>query len=565
MANIKFSAFTQKVVTGDVDFLVGYTGGDNVRISPAVFLGAYLPLAGGTMTGTTNHGDNVYSQWGTGTDFWMVHNGANTLFQNETGDLIISNNANNQDIQFKSDDGAGNQTLYYYLDGSIVRNRFPKDVYLEDDVKLLFGDATTPDLEIYHDASNSYITDTGTGSLKIGAANFHLMNAAHTEYMMTGTPDAGMILYYDNSTKFQTISAGVAVTGNVELPDGGQLQCGPLSGGDLKFYWDTTDGNIINKTGHLYIKNQANDKDIIFESDDGSGGDTPYFFLDGGTSETNDLITTFPDYSSLCFGDGRDFKIYHDTTDTTLKNQTGHLYIINTSDDKNIYFQTDDGGGGVTTYIKVDGLSEYTQFDKAARFMDNVHLQFGNSNDAGIYHNGTDMIVTNYSTDGDMNFRADNGAGSVTNYFWLDGGIELTRFSKGVNFGDNVKLTFGDVATPGDLEIYHDTSNSYIRETGTGNMYIQASERIRFTGINDEALLYLNENSNVEAYYDAALKLETTATGTKTTGQMDIAALNTAPANAADTGTLGEIRYTADYIYVCTATDTWKRAALSTW
>ena len=640
MANIKFSAFTQKVVTGDVDFLVGYTGGDNVRISPAVFLGAYLPLAGGTMTGTTNHGDNVYSQWGTGTDFWMVHNGANTLFQNETGDLIISNNANNQDIQFKSDDGAGNQTLYYYLDGSIVRNRFPKDVYLEDDVKLLFGDATTPDLEIYHDASNSYITDTGTGSLKIGAANFHLMNAAHTEYMMTGTPDAGMILYYDNSTKFQTISAGVAVTGNVELPDGGQLQCGPLSGGDLKFYWDTTDGNIINKTGHLYIKNQANDKDIIFESDDGAGGTTPYmtidggaeqitihknaefqtsvqaqfgssgdmqlwhdgnngswqndighmyirntandksiyfltddgaggyttyFFLDGGTSETNDLITTFPDYSSLCFGDGRDFKIYHDTTDTTLKNQTGHLYIINTSDDKNIYFQTDDGGGGVTTYMKVDGLSEYTQFDKAARFMDNVHLQFGNSNDAGIYHNGTDMIVTNYSTDGDMNFRADNGAGSVTNYFHLDGGVELTRFSKGVNFGDNVKLTFGDVATPGDLEIYHDTSNSYIRETGTGNMYIQASERIRFTGINDEALLYLNENSNVEAYYDAALKLETTATGTKTTGQMDIAALNTAPANAADTGTLGEIRYTADYIYVCTATDTWKRAALSTW
>ena len=175
------------------------------------------------------------------------------------------------------------------------------------------------------------------------------------------------------------------------------------------------------------------------------------------------------------------------------------------------------------------------------------------------------MLVTNYSTDGDMNFRADNGAGSVTNYFWLDGGVELTRFSKGVNFGDNVKLSFGDVAVPGDLEIYHDTSNSYIRETGTGNMYIQASERIRFTGINDEALLYLNENSNVEAYYDAALKLETTATGTKTTGQMDIAALNTAPANAADTGTLGEIRYTADYIYVCTATDTWKRAALSTW
>ena len=27
--------------------------------------------------------------------------------------------------------------------------------------------------------------------------------------------------------------------GNIELGDGQQLQCGPLSGGDLKVYWDT--------------------------------------------------------------------------------------------------------------------------------------------------------------------------------------------------------------------------------------------------------------------------------------------------------------------------------------
>jgi hypothetical protein len=41
--------------------------------------------------------------------------------------------------------------------------------------------------------------------------------------------------------------------------------------------------------------------------------------------------------------------------------------------------------------------------------------------------------------------------------------------------------------------------------------------------------------------------------------------LNTAPSSSTDTGTTGEIRYTADYIYVCTATNTWKRVALSTW
>lgn len=44
-----------------------------------------------------------------------------------------------------------------------------------------------------------------------------------------------------------------------------------------------------------------------------------------------------------------------------------------------------------------------------------------------------------------------------------------------------------------------------------------------------------------------------------------VSALNTAPSSASDTGTTGEIRYTSDYIYVCVATDTWKRVALSTW
>jgi len=49
------------------------------------------------------------------------------------------------------------------------------------------------------------------------------------------------------------------------------------------------------------------------------------------------------------------------------------------------------------------------------------------------------------------------------------------------------------------------------------------------------------------------------------TTQYKLSALNTAPANAGATGTLGEIRVVADAIYVCTATNTWVKAALATW
>jgi len=50
-----------------------------------------------------------------------------------------------------------------------------------------------------------------------------------------------------------------------------------------------------------------------------------------------------------------------------------------------------------------------------------------------------------------------------------------------------------------------------------------------------------------------------------TASQYKLNALNTAPESATATGVLGEIRYDANYMYVCTATNTWKRSALTTW
>ena len=53
--------------------------------------------------------------------------------------------------------------------------------------------------------------------------------------------------------------------------------------------------------------------------------------------------------------------------------------------------------------------------------------------------------------------------------------------------------------------------------------------------------------------------------GVEVTGQMNLASLNTAPSASDSTGTLGEIRWTSDYVYLCTAANTWVRAALATW
>lgn len=37
------------------------------------------------------------------------------------------------------------------------------------------------------------------------------------------------------------------------------------------------------------------------------------------------------------------------------------------------------------------------------------------------------------------------------------------------------------------------------------------------------------------------------------------------PANAAASGTVGQLSWDSSYVYICVATDTWKRANISTW
>jgi len=67
------------------------------------------------------------------------------------------------------------------------------------------------------------------------------------------------------------------------LNDNTYIGLGSASTGDLQLVHNGTNSGITNLTGDLYIANYANDKDIILQSDDGSGGYTAYITLDGST------------------------------------------------------------------------------------------------------------------------------------------------------------------------------------------------------------------------------------------------------------------------------------------
>ena len=176
-------------------------------------LGPFLPIAGGTMSGHTNHSDNVKDRYGTGNDFQIWHDGSNTFLSNEgEGHLNIINTGDDRDIIFKTDDGSGATTEYFRIDGSSTINVFSKPTWHGDGVKSFYGNSQ--DLQIYHDGSNSYIKDTGSGGLRISSDLFRVYKADLSGLMINAVPDDRVELYFNDNKKFETTSTGVTVTGN---------------------------------------------------------------------------------------------------------------------------------------------------------------------------------------------------------------------------------------------------------------------------------------------------------------------------------------------------------------
>ena len=87
------------------------------------------------------------------------------------------------------------------------------NVNLGDNVKANFGNSN--DLQIYHDGTQSFISEQGPSSLNILSSTVALNNPANTENMLTAVENGAVTLYYDNAAKLATSATGVTVTGTV--------------------------------------------------------------------------------------------------------------------------------------------------------------------------------------------------------------------------------------------------------------------------------------------------------------------------------------------------------------
>ena len=140
----------------------------------------------------------------------------------------------------------------------IVFDRSSNSLEFADNAKAQFGAAL--DLEIYHDASNSYIKEAGTGNLFIQADNLVLENAAGANYL-AGISGGSVYLYHNDSTRITTTAAGVEIGGDLSTASGSSftIHAGGASGTAANFLARCGSENAIvanaNSSVDLYHNN----------------------------------------------------------------------------------------------------------------------------------------------------------------------------------------------------------------------------------------------------------------------------------------------------------------------
>ena len=133
----------------------------------------------------------------------------------------------------------------------------------------------------------------------------------------------------------------------------------------------------------------------------------------------------------------------------------------------------------------------------------------------------------------------------------------------------NNRLGLGTVS-PGNMLHLHDLG-------GAASLKISRSLADNHVEINSHGMTKYGNGAGSTAWrfrqvtadpitFETANTVRVTVAGSgETTFASDVVLAKAVPASATATGIAGSIRVDADYIYVCTATDTWKRVGIATW
>tara|TARA_R100000781_G_scaffold9442_1_gene8222 strand:- start:517 stop:2436 length:1920 start_codon:yes stop_codon:yes gene_type:complete len=201
------------------------------------------------------------------------------------------------------------------------------------------------DLQIYHDGSNSYISEVGTGNLQIQSANAIEIESDTGEKCARFHPDGAVELYYDNVKQFETLSNGVRLkNGHLQLNETDHMKAIFGASDDLQIFHNGTDSKITNTTGNLIVTHsdgiirldpKTNENGILIRPDGAvelfyDNSKKAFTYADGLHIDTG--VLRGDDNAKIALGSGTngDLRIYHDGTSSAIENHFGDLKISTT-------------------------------------------------------------------------------------------------------------------------------------------------------------------------------------------------------------------------------------------
>jgi len=179
----------------------------------------------------------------------------------------------------------------------------------------------------------------------------------------------------------------------------------------------------------------------------------------------------------------------------------------------------------------------YTTYLGAAASAPSTDLLGQPLQDGALYFNTTDDTM--YVFNGSIWIAAESTINIVSVPTQL--AADLTTNGNDIIFGDNDKATFG---AGDDLQIYHNGTNSFVSEVGSGDLKLNTNGASVILQKNTgEPMVKANTDSSVDLYYDNAKKLATTPTGIDINGQATMDGL-TVDGNGKFSGTTPIVRLT---------------------
>jgi hypothetical protein len=143
-------------------------------------------------------------------------------------------------------------------DAAVEGSKLDNPLQLPDDHKISFGTTGTGDLEIYHSGGNSFIHDGGDGGLYIRGSILGWRDAGNSNASWINTnAGAGVELYYAGNNKFETVTGGVNVTGNLEFAEDTNTALHHPAADTLAMTTAGTERLRINSDGQVLIGNTS--------------------------------------------------------------------------------------------------------------------------------------------------------------------------------------------------------------------------------------------------------------------------------------------------------------------